>query len=190
MHHAGDNVCGKQQDITRWLTAVYSPALYYSFSIITSTQHNSLAAQLRNCSSWEDCWICYWVNELRFYIPLDKNRSLQRCRSFQRSSSQPISWRSIEETKPNPTKANRTTLEFKTAHRLPKGLKNAVFCPWWPWPSNSSEQGTKDVFCVNLAQICSAVPEIFHTQTNKPQTDCIKKQNLLQFAACGKNSLS
>jgi len=38
------------------------------------------------------------------------------------------------------------------------------FCPWWPWPSNSSEWGTKHVFRVNLAQIRSAVPNIFHTQ--------------------------
>ena len=46
---------------------------------------------------------------------------------------------------------------------------NAGFCPGgldlWPWPSNSSERGTKHVFRVNLAQICSAVPDIFHTQT-------------------------
>jgi len=28
-----------------------------------------------------------------------------------------------------------------------------VFCPLWPWPSNSSERGTKHVFPVNLAQI-------------------------------------
>jgi len=35
----------------------------------------------------------------------------------------------------------------------------------WPWPSNATEWGTKHVFCVNLAQIRSAVPEIFHTQT-------------------------
>jgi len=58
-----------------------------------------------------------------------------------------------------------------TARRLPKGPKIAVFVPGdldlWPWPSNLSERGTKHVFLVNLAQIRSAVPEIFHTQTNK-----------------------
>jgi len=50
------------------------------------------------------------------------------------------------------------------------------FCFWWPWPfdfrpwpSNLSERGTKHVFRVNLAQIRSAVSEIFHTQT-KTQT--------------------
>jgi len=31
----------------------------------------------------------------------------------------------------------------------------------WPWHSNSSERGTKHIFPVNLAQIRSAVPEIF-----------------------------
>jgi len=36
-----------------------------------------------------------------------------------------------------------------------------------PWYSNSSERGTKHVFHVNLPHICSVVPEIFHTQTNK-----------------------
>jgi len=34
-------------------------------------------------------------------------------------------------------------------------------------PSNLSEWGTKHIFCMNLAQICSAVPEIFHIQTKK-----------------------
>jgi len=46
-----------------------------------------------------------------------------------------------------------------------KRAKNADFHPWWPWPSNSSEQGTKHVIYVNLAKIRSAVPEVFHTQT-------------------------
>ena len=38
------------------------------------------------------------------------------------------------------------------------------------WPSNSSEQWTKHDFRVNLAQIRSAVPEIFHTQTKNRLT--------------------
>ena len=41
----------------------------------------------------------------------------------------------------------------------------------WPWPSDSSKRGTKHVFHVNLAQIHSAVPGIFHTQTKT--TDCM-----------------
>jgi len=56
-----------------------------------------------------------------------------------------------------------------TACRPPKGPKNVVFVPDYLdlWPSNSSKQGTKHVFRTNLVQICSAVPEIFHTQTKK-----------------------
>jgi len=37
----------------------------------------------------------------------------------------------------------------------------------WPWPSNSSERGTKHMFRANLVQIHSAVLEVFHTQTKK-----------------------
>jgi len=44
------------------------------------------------------------------------------------------------------------------------------------WASNSSKRQTKHVFCVNLVQICSAVPEIFHTKTKKPQTDGAKNR--------------
>jgi len=61
------------------------------------------------------------------------------------------------------------------------------FCPSWPWPWNSSERGTKHVFRVNLAQIRSAVPKIFHTQTKKSQH---QKQNLTQFTASSKNQVS
>jgi len=77
--------------------------------------------------------------------------------------------------------------QTQTALRPPKGPKDAVFCPWWPWPSNfkPSEWGTKHVFRVNLAQIRSAVPEIFHTQTKKTTDWRHQKQNLPQFTACG-----
>jgi len=54
-------------------------------------------------------------------------------------------------------------------------------CRNWPWSANSSERWTKHVFRVNLSQINSAVPEIFHTQTKKSQR---QKQNLTQFTAC------
>jgi len=40
----------------------------------------------------------------------------------------------------------------------------------WPWPPKSSERWTKHVFRMNLSQIRSAVPDIFHTQTKKSQT--------------------
>jgi len=35
----------------------------------------------------------------------------------------------------------------------------------WPWHSNSSEWETKHIFPLNLAQIRSAVPKIFDSQT-------------------------
>jgi len=51
----------------------------------------------------------------------------------------------------------------------------------WPWHSNSSEWGTKHVLPVNLAQIRSAVPEIFHTQTeNKIVTYSTKTERYLR----------
>ena len=46
----------------------------------------------------------------------------------------------------------------------------------WPWPSNSSERGTKHVFYVNLAQIRSAISDIFQTQTKNTQTDGAKNR--------------
>jgi len=55
----------------------------------------------------------------------------------------------------------------------------------WPWHSNSSERGTKHVLPVNLAQIRSAVPEIFDAQTkNEEVTDGAKNRTLF---ACGKD---
>jgi len=63
--------------------------------------------------------------------------------------------------------------QTQAAHRPPKGPKNAVFVPddlhfdFWPWPSNSSERGTKHVFRVNFMQTRSVFPEISHAQTNK-----------------------
>jgi len=48
---------------------------------------------------------------------------------------------------------------FFSRHKLHAGRQS------WPWPSNSSKQGTKHVFPVNLEQIRLAVHEIFHTQT-------------------------
>ena len=47
----------------------------------------------------------------------------------------------------------------------------------WPCPSNTSERGTKHAFPVNLAQIRSTVPEIFHIQRKKV-TDSAKHRTL------------
>jgi len=80
----------------------------------------------------------------------------------------------------------RFTNKNKTTCRLPKGPINAVFCAWWPWPKGQGHRGQKlklvwardqNVFRVNMAQIHSAVPEIFHTQTKKtPQTHSVKNR--------------
>jgi len=61
--------------------------------------------------------------------------------------------------------------QTQTARRPPKGTNNAVFVSSdldiWPLHSNLSERGTSHVCPVNLAQIRSAVPEIFYTQTKR-----------------------
>ena len=50
----------------------------------------------------------------------------------------------------------------------------------WPWPSNSSKRGTKHVFPMNLAQICSAVPRdiLYTNKKNKKVTDNAKNRTL------------
>jgi len=61
------------------------------------------------------------------------------------------------------------------------------FCPWWPylwlWHSKSSERETNHVFPLNLAQIRSAVQEIYEWQTkwqtNKKVTDSDKTEPYL-----------
>jgi len=53
----------------------------------------------------------------------------------------------------------------------------------WPWQSISSERETKHVVPVNLAQILSAVPEIFDSQTKnewKKVTDSAKTEPYLR----------
>ena len=61
------------------------------------------------------------------------------------------------------------------------GVHSTFFVPGhldlWPWHSNLSEQGTKHVFGVNLAQIHSAVPKIFDLRTKKV-TDSPKDRTL------------
>ena len=71
-----------------------------------------------------------------------------------------------------------------TIHKLQagcrKGRKMLFFVhedlDLWPWHSDWSKWGTKHIFHVNLAQIRSVVPEIFHTQTKKPPTDGAKNR--------------
>jgi len=60
--------------------------------------------------------------------------------------------------------------QTKIERRPPKGPKYPVFCPWWPWPSNLSDWGTKHVFLVNMAQICSVVSDWHISYTKKTKT--------------------
>jgi len=81
----------------------------------------------------------------------------------------------------------------ETACKSPKGLKNDTFVSGnldlWLWLSTSSKRGTKHVFRVNLVQIRSAVPKIFHTQT-KNQTDSAKNTTLCSSLCVVKNNTS
>jgi len=60
-------------------------------------------------------------------------------------------------------------IEVTRASRGLSAIAELLACLWWrgPWHSNSSERGTKHVFPVNLTQIHSTIPEIFHSQTKK-----------------------
>ena len=87
----------------------------------------------------------------------------------------------IDTKKQIKTRGWRCFIKHKTHTGRHKCRKMPFFVPgdldfdFRPWPSNSSERGTKHVFRVNFAQIRSAVPEIFHTQT-KTQTDGAKNR--------------
>jgi len=79
--------------------------------------------------------------------------------------------------------------QTQTAFRPPKGPKNAVFIPGdlYLWPlilTFKLVQADQTCLFVILAQIRSAVPEIFHTQTKNIDWR-LQKQNLPQFTAFG-----
>ena len=58
--------------------------------------------------------------------------------------------------------------------------ENAGSSPWWPWPLICLSEG-QNVFCMNLVQIHSAVPEIFHMQNKKKTREWQRqKENLPQ----------
>ena len=101
-------------------------------------------------------------------------------------TSNVVSWFSLKLSRSNSKvkvigESLRSQDELETRDVLPninrtQAAERAEKCRlllWWPWPltdlrpwhSNSFERGTKDVCGVDLAQIRSAVPEIFHTQT-------------------------
>jgi len=64
---------------------------------------------------------------------------------------------------------HRSVQQFRIYWRKMPFFVPGVF-DLWPWPSNWSERGTNHVFLVNLAQVHSTDPEIFHTQTKRSQT--------------------
>jgi len=74
-----------------------------------------------------------------------------------------------------------TVLEVKEVSSTINGPQTLTF-DLWPWSSNSSERGTKHVFRVNFAQIRSAIPEIFHTQTKNHRLTAPKTE--LSAAHC------
>jgi len=90
------------------------------------------------------------------------------------------------------TVCNKSNNKLKAKDVLPninytqvaERAENAIFCPWWPWPltwpSNCFERWTKHVFHVNLVQIHSAVPRIFHTQTTLEAKDVLANINHTQ----------
>jgi len=72
--------------------------------------------------------------------------------------------------------------QTQTACRPPKGPKNAVFCPWWPWPLTLTfklvRARDQTRFRVNLVQIRSTLSEIFHTRTKQTSHRQCQRQNL------------
>jgi len=68
-----------------------------------------------------------WLIELRFYVPLDTKRS------FRRRSSQPIAWRSTEETKPNAAKATRMWANAQRDGALPNIGGTLCSTPQFGW---------------------------------------------------------
>jgi len=71
---------------------------------------------------------------------------------------------------------NRTQAAERAENAVILSVVTLIF-DLWPEHSTSSERGIKHVFPVNLAQIRSAVPEIFHTQA-KEVTDSAKNRTL------------
>ena len=69
-------------------------------------------------------------------------------------------------------KKNELEQRCFSKHKPHAGRRN------WPRPSNSFERRTKHIFLVNLVQIRSAVPEIFHTQTKSHRER--QKQKLIR----------
>ena len=92
---------------------------------------------------------CIWARD-----PVkDNNINLQKCKSSSRQKQQKIQAKDVLPNIPH------------AGHRKAKKCRFYVPGDLDLYHLNSSEQGTKHVFRVNLAQIRSVVPEIIHTQT-------------------------
>jgi len=79
--------------------------------------------------------------------------------------------------------------QTQTARRPPKGPKNAVFCPWWPWHLTFKRVYARDQTCLPCefgANPFSRSRDISYT--HKKTTDWWRqKRNLSLFTVCGKN---
>jgi len=93
----------------------------------------------------------------------------------------------------NKLEANDVLPNILTAHRPPKGPKMPFLSlvtltfDVWPSHSNSSDRGTKHLFCEFGANPFSDSRDISYT--NNKVRDSAKKHNLTQFTACGNNDL-
>jgi len=69
-------------------------------------------------------------------------------------------------TEKKPKLDTKAVLLYKMLAGRHRGGK-MPFCPSWPWPChpNSSQRGTRHVFCVNLLQISSAILGVFAENT-------------------------
>jgi len=92
-----------------------------------------------------------WLIELRFYVPLGKNRSFLQRRSFQ-----PICWRSTEETKPT-AQQKQTTREQNTENSLSTQHWDTII----PQPSHQ----TKDIYTSSTLFIPPATTETHNQDT-------------------------
>jgi len=71
-------------------------------------------------------------------------------------------------------KTSRLNYSYRcTACRLPNGLKNRFFCPWWPWHSNSSNEGPSISSMWIWHKSIQRFPKIFHThkKVTVPKTE-------------------
>jgi len=150
--------------------------------------------RLELCRIWSDLLWCY---KIAFgLVHVNREELLQAVDCQVRNwhvNCQHSSWRFFGSCISSEPRAAHFTPEInrtqaaERAEKMPLLSLVTLTFDIWPWPSNSSERGTKHIFRVNLPQIRSAIFEIFHIQTKKHRLTA-PKQNVLQFTACGKNA--